>query len=252
MNIPSLECANCGSNQIRRARYANWGERLRGVLGIHPFRCRRCGHRFLVSVWLFGKLRYAKCPRCLRLELTTWSRRYYKVDFLKNCLVVFGAQKYRCASCRCNFVSFRPRKATGKSGELPESSADKSLNHADAHRDNDVASAGVQPEPEEVAAPDVVKTAMDEGEAAKQQDSPNQIPVPQAAASNAIQLSLSSIENCAAPEPIQEVPAQTEPVRTLSKARRSASGKTVRKKTSTRKKSNQEPQPEQASGLSNG
>jgi hypothetical protein len=114
VNIPSLECANCGSKQIRRARYVNWRERLRGILGIHPFRCRKCGHRFLISVWLFGKLRFAKCPRCLGLELTTWSSRFYRADFLKRSLVIFGAQKYRCTPCRCNFVSFRPRKAVAR------------------------------------------------------------------------------------------------------------------------------------------
>lgn len=120
MNIPSLECANCGCKHIRRARYLNWGERLRGALGIHPFRCRKCSHRFLVSIWLFGKLRFAKCPRCLGLELTTWSRRYYKVDVQKNFLLAFGAQKYRCRACRCNFVSFRPRKAFQRPGEQQE------------------------------------------------------------------------------------------------------------------------------------
>ncbi len=120
MNIPSLECANCGCKHIRLARYLNWGERLRGALGIQPFRCRACGHRFLVSIWLFGKLRFAKCPRCLGLELTTWSRRYYKVDWMKNFLLAFGAQKYRCKACRCNFVSFLPRKAFPRPGEQPD------------------------------------------------------------------------------------------------------------------------------------
>ena len=252
MNIPSLECANCGSKQIRRARYANLGERLRGILGIHPFRCRRCTHRFLVSIWLFGKLRYAKCPRCLRLELSTWSRRYYKVGFAKNFLIVFGAQKYRCPSCRCNFVSFRPRKATVKSDEQLESSADKGLDQTDADPDDDVAQPEVPPEPGEAAPRGVQQTAMDDGNSAEQQDSPDQIPVHQAVASEAIQLSLSSIENGATPEHIQVVPEQTPPLKSESKAPSSARGKTARKKTTARKTMNQEPPPEEASRLSNG
>ncbi len=250
MNIPSLECANCGSKQIRRARYHSWGERLRGILGIHPFRCRRCNHRFAVSVWLFGKLRYAKCPRCLRLELTTWSRRYYKVDFLKNFLIAFGAQKYRCASCRCNFVSFRPRKATVKFGEQPDNSADKPLNQPDDERE-DAGPAETPPEPEEVAVRHVQPTAPDDWRPAEQQGSPNPIPAPQPAASAPVQLSLASLEAGAAPEPTQLAPEQASPLEKAPKARDSAPRQSARKKTTTRKKLNQGLPPEEASSLSN-
>ena len=171
MNIPSLECAHCGSRQIRRARYLNWGERLRGVLGIHPFRCRKCTHRFLVSVWLFGKLRYAKCPRCLRLELTTWSRRYYKVGFIKTFLVVFGAQKYRCPACRCNFVSFRPRKAPANSGEQPSDVPGTGLNQSD---DDDAVK--TEARQEETSLESVRPREMDDGKPAGQPDSTDRVP----------------------------------------------------------------------------
>lgn len=238
MNIPSLECANCGSKQIRRARYANWAERLRGVIGIHPFRCRRCTHRFSVSIWLFGKLRYAKCPRCLRLELTTWSRRYYKVGFLKNFLIAFGAQKYRCPACRCNFVSFRPRKAVVKAGDQPEIGAEPGLDHTDV--DLDTARPEAAPQPEQVVVRNVQPTALDH------HDSPAPIPVAQVAAPAPIQLGLASLENGAAPEVTQPKPERASP----SKAESSAPEKPVRKRT-TRKKLNQPP-PEEASGLSNG
>lgn len=242
MNIPSLECANCGSKQIRRARYASWAERLRGVLGIHPFRCRRCTHRFSVSIWLFGKLRYAKCPRCLRLELTTWSRRYYKVGFLKNFLIAFGGQKYRCPACRCNFVSFRPRKAAVKSGEQPEISTDKSPDQTDS--DRDAVGSEAPPKGEALAVRDARQAALDDLKPAEPQDPPDQIPVPQAVAPSLIQHSLASMETGATPE----VANQVQP----SKARRSEAGKTARKKTTTTRKKLKEPPPQEASGLSNG
>jgi hypothetical protein len=111
---------------------------LRGMLGVYPFRCRKCMHRFSTSIWLFRKLCYAKCPRCLGLELSTWSRRYYKVGFLKGFLIVFGAQKYRCKVCRCNFVSFRPRKASLPSTEQPASIGSR--------RDGPVGAESVTPE----------------------------------------------------------------------------------------------------------
>ncbi len=251
MNIPSLECANCGSKQIRRARYANWAERLRGIIGIHPFRCRRCTHRFSVSIWLFGKLRYAKCPRCLRLELTTWSRRYYKVGLGKNFLIAFGAQKYRCPSCRCNFVSFRPRKAMPKSGEQPEISGDKGSDQSDRDRDEDVTRSEAPPKPEHVAALDVRPPSMEDREPAEQPGLQNRVPVPQTVASAATQLSLASIENGVRLEPTQQMPEQAEPLGSASAARSSAPGRTAGKRARTRKKLNQE-SPEAASGLSNG
>jgi hypothetical protein len=246
VNIPSLECANCGSKQIRRARYANWAERLRGIMGIHPFRCRRCTHRVSVSIWLFGKLRYAKCPRCLRLELGTWSRRYYKVGFPKNVLIAFGAQKYRCPSCRCNFVSFRPRKATAKSGEQPEISPDKSLDQTDG--DGHAAPSEAPHRPEAVAVQNIRQAALYHLKPAEQPDCPHPATLPRAGAPSSIQFSLTSVENGATPEFTHQVPEPVRPAR----ARRSARGKTARKNSTTRKKLLQEPPPEEASGLSSG
>ncbi|MGC2662387.1 MAG: hypothetical protein WA324_30855 [Bryobacteraceae bacterium] len=111
MKVPALTCQRCGGRDVRRARTQSWPERIRTIAGIYPFRCRDCNSRFLLSIWLLSKLQYAKCPKCLRTELSTWSRKYYRAGLWASFLVTFGAQKYRCPACRCNFVSFRPRKS---------------------------------------------------------------------------------------------------------------------------------------------
>jgi ubiquitin C-terminal hydrolase len=114
---PALECEQCGRRNIRRARFHNLSERFRAIAGVYPFRCRDCHHRFFAGVWLLSKMAYAKCPKCLRMDLSTWSRKHYNPGLLANFLITFGAQQYRCPQCRCNFVSFRPRRSFAATDE---------------------------------------------------------------------------------------------------------------------------------------
>jgi hypothetical protein len=58
-------------------------------------------------VWAEGAWKYARCPRCYRQELTTWSEQYYHPPSWITFLLRIGATPYRCAACRCNFASFR-------------------------------------------------------------------------------------------------------------------------------------------------
>jgi len=53
---------------------------------------------------------YAQCPRCLRQDLSTWERRHYHAPASMQILMLFGANRWRCEACRCNFVSFLGRK----------------------------------------------------------------------------------------------------------------------------------------------
>ena len=85
-------------------------EILRSFVGIYPLRCRRCKYRWETSVWFSGAWRYARCPRCYRQELTTWSEHYYHPPRWTTFLLRIGATPYRCAACRCNFASFRKCK----------------------------------------------------------------------------------------------------------------------------------------------
>jgi hypothetical protein len=37
------------------------------------------------------------------------------MSYWKKLLITLGAKRHRCARCRCNFVSFRPRSPIGSS-----------------------------------------------------------------------------------------------------------------------------------------
>jgi DNA-directed RNA polymerase subunit RPC12/RpoP len=76
--------------------------------GLYPFRCIDCNQRIWASVWMLSKMQFAKCPKCLGLQLTNWDRKHYHQTFWRNFLMTFGAHRYRCARCRYNFLSFRP------------------------------------------------------------------------------------------------------------------------------------------------
>jgi Zn finger protein HypA/HybF involved in hydrogenase expression len=105
----ALRCERCGSASIRRARLQGFSEAVQTILGRYPFRCRGCQHRFSANVLLVSQLFYAKCPQCLSADLAVWSRKHYHPGLLENLLITFGAHQYRCAACRRNFVSFRPK-----------------------------------------------------------------------------------------------------------------------------------------------
>ena len=89
------------------------------AFGVYPFRCMDCGWRMWVSVWLFGSLGLAKCPKCLRTELVTWPEKYFRASIWRSLMYTFGAHRYRCNACRCNFISFRPQKIDEIETELP-------------------------------------------------------------------------------------------------------------------------------------
>src|ERR1700694_1612010 len=72
-----LACTQCGTRDIRVSHHHGFLEQLRGLIGKYQLRCRRCSARWETSVWEDGAWKYARCPRCYRQELTTWSEQYY-------------------------------------------------------------------------------------------------------------------------------------------------------------------------------
>jgi DNA-directed RNA polymerase subunit RPC12/RpoP len=108
MKPSAVACPYCASTSLRRSRRASWFELIPMSIGSYPFRCFDCNQRSWINIWLVSRMRYAKCPKCLGLELTPWSRRHYRLSFWKNLLSTFGAHRYRCAACRYYFLSFKP------------------------------------------------------------------------------------------------------------------------------------------------
>jgi DNA-directed RNA polymerase subunit RPC12/RpoP len=105
-----LACPECGSRDLRYSRLRSLGERVWSWFGIRPLRCRACHRRFIERTWRLSTVRYARCPRCWRMDLSRWSRNDYRTTFFTDLLLHLGANPYRCAYCRLNFVSFRKRK----------------------------------------------------------------------------------------------------------------------------------------------
>ncbi len=127
MRTPAYNCACCGSANLRLSRRQSKLELLKTCLGTYPFRCLDCNHRFWVNIWLFSKLAYAKCPKCLGRELTAWPSRAHHLSTWKKLLMTFGANRYRCLGCRYRFLSFRPSEEAMKAAagvaeqaDLPE------------------------------------------------------------------------------------------------------------------------------------
>ena len=105
-----VACPQCGSKQLRISRLRGFGQRLWSIAGILPFRCRQCDNRFTAPIWSLAGIRYASCPKCYRMELSTWSEQYYHPPWLTVVKLRMGATPYRCEYCRCNFASFRACK----------------------------------------------------------------------------------------------------------------------------------------------
>lgn len=108
MKIPVLNCENCGSRNLRRSHRRSVIDRITALVGVYPFRCLDCKHRFRESVWLLSKLHYAKCPKCLRLEVRPWPRKKFRLNAWQRFKLALGAHTYRCSPCRTNFISFCP------------------------------------------------------------------------------------------------------------------------------------------------
>ena len=102
-----LTCPNCGGKRPRLSKARGTKEKLLRWLGIYPVRCEECNSRFTDSLWRFSEAIFARCPRCYRMDLGTWDARHYTPPTKQLMAMSFGAKRFRCEACRCNFVSFR-------------------------------------------------------------------------------------------------------------------------------------------------
>jgi len=105
-----LACPKCGARDARVAHRKGLGEWFGGLLGIYPLRCRRCEMRWQTSTWESAAWKYARCPKCYRQELSTWSEVHYSPPRSTIIQLRLGATPYRCVACRCNFASFKKCK----------------------------------------------------------------------------------------------------------------------------------------------
>lgn len=102
-------CTVCGSANVRTARFHGWREAAMLLCGYYVFRCRECRTRFIQRPLPIQALLYAKCPSCLRTDLTSWDPKLYRRSRWQDLQVWLGASRLRCDACRRNFISWRPR-----------------------------------------------------------------------------------------------------------------------------------------------
>jgi len=105
-----LSCPKCGTRDVRVSHRRGLIEQFKGLFGIYPLRCRRCKERWSTSTWEAGAWKFARCPKCYRQQLTSWNETFYNPPRKVRILLTLGAKRHRCAACRCNFASFKPRK----------------------------------------------------------------------------------------------------------------------------------------------
>jgi hypothetical protein len=118
-----LTCPNCNSRSLRYARVRGFAERFWTCFGIRPLRCRDCHTRFIERTWRLRHIRFARCPRCWRMDLSRWTPADYRISATTWLLLALGGQPYRCEYCRVNFVSFRKRKERYRARRRKQASA---------------------------------------------------------------------------------------------------------------------------------
>lgn len=99
-------CPECGSRRFKVLPVRSLGDRMGEYLGSFRLKCADCGCHYK-KTWRVLDYLYAKCPRCLRTDLTVWTEQYYRPPFGIALKIAFGARRRRCEACRHNFASFR-------------------------------------------------------------------------------------------------------------------------------------------------
>ena len=105
----TVSCPSCGSRFLRVSRFRSLKERLWDLAGVSPLRCGDCGERFIARTWNLAALTHSRCPKCLRMDLNTWTDEQFWPSTFMKLQITFGAHRWRCEYCRHNFVGFRPR-----------------------------------------------------------------------------------------------------------------------------------------------
>lgn len=110
-----INCPACGSRFVRHSKLQSLGERIATIFGHYQLRCKECQHRFPSKVWHIADLRWSRCPRCYRTDLSTWTEEHYLPRWKIQLMLTIGAKRLRCEYCRLNFAGFRPVKERYKS-----------------------------------------------------------------------------------------------------------------------------------------
>lgn len=104
-----VTCPKCSSRFLKVSRPRGAKEKLNVFRFVLALRCGDCRTRFTANTLIPGDLKWAKCPRCERMDLNMWTRERFESDWMTRVKMNLGAHLWRCEYCRLNFASFRPR-----------------------------------------------------------------------------------------------------------------------------------------------
>jgi DNA-directed RNA polymerase subunit RPC12/RpoP len=105
-----IECPKCGSRYLRPAKSREFSERIGRLWFRAPMRCLDCSKRFIAATFRPFQIRFARCPTCMRKDLSTWSDQHFDTPLGGRLKMFLGGRRWRCEYCRLNFVSLRKRK----------------------------------------------------------------------------------------------------------------------------------------------
>ncbi len=105
-----MECPQCGSRFLKPSRPRNFQEKVKTYWFVMPVRCDHCRHRFVMDTIGLADMPYARCPKCNRMDLSSWTGDSYTPRGMTRIKAALGANRFRCEYCRVNFASFRKRK----------------------------------------------------------------------------------------------------------------------------------------------
>ena len=105
-----MNCPVCKSKNSRRSRRQGGMDFLFSVLGLYPWRCRKCEVRFYARRMSLSDSLHAHCPICGNPEVKRVSPEVVNspLGFLWRRLPV---PAYRCDPCRHKYFSIRPQRA---------------------------------------------------------------------------------------------------------------------------------------------
>lgn len=112
-----MNCPVCKSKDARRSRRQYTADYLFSVVGVYPWRCRKCDARFHARLMTLTELLHAHCPVCGNPDLKRIAAEHVNgpFSFLWRWMSI---PAYRCEPCRHKYFSILPYRA--KEQELVE------------------------------------------------------------------------------------------------------------------------------------
>ena len=106
-------CPECGQSRAYRSRRRGVTDYLLGILGLRPYRCRECEHRFHARRGSRPRRRrspWAQCPRCGFENPTRIARKKVSHTWRNLPWRFLPFSAYRCPECRKRFFDYRSRR----------------------------------------------------------------------------------------------------------------------------------------------